>query len=111
MDHLRRIARDAGSILVGQLATIAFGVADTIMAGRSSSVDLAALSLGSAIYISLYVGLTGLVQALVPLVGHHHGAHDHERIGETFRQAVYLALIAAVPGMLVMWWPQPLLTL
>lgn len=111
MAHIRRIARDAGSILIGQLATIAFGVADTIMAGRSSSVDLAALSVGAAIYISLYVGLTGIVQALVPLIGHHHGAHAHERIGETFRQGVYLALMAALPGMLIMWWPDPVLAM
>ena len=111
MLHLRRIARDAGSILIGQLATIAFSVADTIMAGHSSSVDLAALSVGAAIYISLYVGLTGIVQALVPLIGHHHGAHAPERIGETFRQGVYLALMVAVPGMLVMWWPDPVLAM
>ncbi|WKB53740.1 MATE family efflux transporter [Eleftheria terrae] len=111
MTVLRRIARDAGAILVGQLATIGFGVADTIMAGRYASEDLAALSIGSALYISIYVGATGIVQALIPIVGHHHGAKDNLQVGEAFRQTVWLALILSVPGLLLMRWPDALLSL
>lgn len=98
----KKIGRDAGSILLGQLATIGFGVADTIMAGRHASEDLAALSIGAALYISIYVGLSGIVQALIPTVGHHHGAHEPQRIGQVFRQGLYLALGVSVPGMLLM---------
>ena len=42
------IARHAGTVLVGQLAVMAFGVTDTIVAGRFSDRALAALSVGSA---------------------------------------------------------------
>src|SRR5690606_20013742 len=38
------IARHAGTVLAGQLATMAFGVTDTIVAGRYSQQALAALS-------------------------------------------------------------------
>lgn len=51
-------------ILVGQLAVIAFGVLDTAMTARYSAEDLAALAMASAIFISIYVGLTGIVSAL-----------------------------------------------
>lgn len=107
----RRIARDAGAILLGQLATIGFGVADTIMAGRYASTDLAALSIGMAIYVSLHVGLAGIVQALIPTIGQHHGAHEPEQVGEAFRQGVWLALMVSVPGCLLLWQPAALLAL
>ncbi|AKJ28922.1 MATE family efflux transporter [Caldimonas brevitalea] len=111
MPALRRIARDAATILVGQLATIGFGVADTIMAGRHASVDLAALSIGAAIYISVYVGASGVVQALIPVVGHHRGAQQDQEVGEAFRQTVYLALLLGLPGLLLMRSPDVVLAL
>lgn len=107
----QRIARDAGAILLGQLATIGFGVADTIMAGRYASTDLAALSIGMAIYVSLHVGLAGVVQALIPLVGQHHGAREPEQVGQAFRQGLWLALMVSLPGSLLLSRPDLLLGL
>jgi MATE family multidrug resistance protein len=59
MSELRIIARHAGTVLVGQLATMAFGVTDTMIAGRYAADALAALSVGSAVYISMFVALHG----------------------------------------------------
>ena len=47
----RIIAGQAGTVLVGQLAVMAFGVTDTIVAGRFSEDALASLSVGAAIFI------------------------------------------------------------
>lgn len=107
----RSIARHAGTVLVGQFAVIGFGVADTVMTGRHASTDLAALSVGAAIYISVYIGLMGIVQALIPIAGRLHGAGKEARIGPLVRQAVWLALLLAVPGALLMLYPHPLLRL
>ena len=41
--EVRTIARHAGTVLVGQVAVMAFGVTDTIVAGRYASEALAAL--------------------------------------------------------------------
>lgn len=57
-DDVPELIKLAGPLLVGQLAVIAFGVLDTAMTARYSSEDLAALAMASAIYISIYVGLT-----------------------------------------------------
>ena len=46
MSELRTIARHAGTVLVGQLAVMSFGIADTLIAGRYSPQALAVLSLG-----------------------------------------------------------------
>lgn len=61
-------------MLAGQLAVMAFGVTDTIVAGRYSEEALAALSVGSAIFVSVYVSLMGIFQALLPLWAEHRGA-------------------------------------
>ena len=67
--ELTHISHHAGVVLVGQLAVMAFGVTDTVVAGRYSETALAALSVGTAVYISVYVGLMGIVQALLVKLG------------------------------------------
>ena len=74
MFEARTILRHAGTVLVGQLAVMAFGVADTLIAGRYDASALAALSVGSAIYISIYVALNGLITALLPVWAELRGA-------------------------------------
>lgn len=85
-------------MLVGQLAVMAFGVTDTIVAGRYSEVSLAALSVGSAIYMSVYVALMGVLQALLPVWAELNGAQRHAQVGHSFRQALYLCAFAMVLG-------------
>jgi MATE family multidrug resistance protein len=47
MSEIRTVARHAGTVLAGQLAVMAFGVTDTIVAGRYASDALAALSVAA----------------------------------------------------------------
>ena len=109
MSELRVISRHAGTVLVGQLAVIAFGVADTMIAGRYSDEALAALSVGSAIYISVYVGLIGIVQALLPVWAELRGAGRHEAVGRSLRQSLYLSSVIVFVGMATLLFPDPLL--
>ena len=66
MSDISVIARHALTVLAGQLAVMAFGVTDTIVAGRFSADALAALSVASAVFVSVYVSLMGVLQALMP---------------------------------------------
>ncbi|MGY8524132.1 MATE family efflux transporter [Paracidovorax citrulli] len=109
LHDLRRIAALAGPVLVGQLAVIAFGVIDTIMAGRASAADLAAVGLGGSIYVTVYISLMGVLQALAPIAGQLYGAGRHAEIGIEVRQAAWLGVALAVPGMLLLSFPGPLL--
>ena len=93
----------AGPLLVGQLAVITFGVLDTAMTARYSADDLAALAMASAIFISVYVGLTGVVSALAPIAGQLFGAKRYDEIGEEVRQAIWLAILLSLFGALVLW--------
>ena len=92
----------AGPLLIGQLAVITFGVLDTAMTARYSADDLAALAMASAIFISIYVGLTGVISALAPIAGQLFGAKRYQAIGEEVRQAAWLALGLTVLGCLIL---------
>lgn len=109
MSELRVIVRHAGTVLVGQLAVMAFGVADTMIAGRYSDTALAALSVGSAIYISVYVGLIGIVQALLPIWAEMLGAGKKAAIGQSLRQSLYLCVFITLAGMAALLFPGALL--
>ena len=97
-------------VLVGQLAVMAFGVTDTVVAARYSDQALAALSIGTAVYISVYVGLMGILQALLPVWAELHGARRPAQIGPSVRQALYLCLMTIGLGMAVLLAPGPLLS-
>ncbi len=109
MPEFKTIARHAGTVLVGQLATMAYGVTDTIVAGRYAEASLAALSVGSAIYMSVYVGLMSVLQALLPLWSELHGARQPARLGHSFRQALYLWLALVLVGLSILLNPGVLL--
>ena len=110
LQDIRRILHLAAPVLVGQLAVVAFGVIDTVMAGRASATDLAAVGLGGSIYITIYISLMGVLQALAPIAGQLYGAGRTAEIGSEVRQAAWLGVALAVPGMLLLLFPGPLLT-
>ena len=90
---------------MGQLAVMAFGITDTIVAGRYSDVSLAALSVASAIYISVFVALMGTLQALLPVWAELHGAGKSTEVGQSFRQALYLCALTIGVGVLILLSP------
>ncbi|MDB5965560.1 MAG: efflux family protein, partial [Polaromonas sp.] len=109
MSDIKVITQHAGTVLAGQLAAMAFGVADTVIAGRHSDAALAALSVGSAIYISVFVGLIGIVQALLPIWSEMLGARQHEAVGRSLRQSLYLCGFITAAGMGALLFSSPLL--
>lgn len=109
MSELKVIAQHAGTVLVGQLAVMAFGVADTVIAGHYSDAALASLSVGSAFYISVYVGLIGIVQALLPIWAEMLGAGKYKAIGRSLHQSLYLCAMITAAGMTALLFPGQLL--
>lgn len=109
MRELPVIARHAGTVFVGQLAVMAFGLTDTFVAARFSSEALAALSVGSATYITVFVALLGLLQAQLPVWSELRGAGHRIELGRSVRQSLYLAAVAMAFGMLALLGADPLL--
>jgi multidrug resistance protein, MATE family len=96
------IAHHAKLIAVGQLATMAYGVTDAVVAGRYSDEALATLAVASSIFISIYVSLMSVMQALMPIYSELHGAKKPRELGSAFRQSLYLGGALMLLGMAVM---------
>ena len=93
-----KILRFAWPVLVTQWAGMAFGVLDTAMTGHASATDLAAMSLAVSIYLTVFVGLMGVVHALIPIMAQHFGAGRHAEVGRAWGQGIWLALGLSLAG-------------
>lgn len=107
----RQLVAQAWPNLVAQLLSIGMMVADTIIAGHYSTADLAGVAIGSSFYISVVMLLTGTLQAVAPTVAHHVGARREHDVAGALQQGFWLACCLAVPGLLLMLNPEPLLRL
>jgi MATE family multidrug resistance protein len=108
---MRRIAPLAWPVFVGQVAVLAFSTVDTVLVARTTATELAALAVGAAVYISVFIGLMGVVLAIGPIAGQMFGAGKPEQAGHELQQAVWLAVFLAIPGCLVLLVPDPFLAL
>ena len=110
-DDARHIAALAWPVLVGQLAVLGFATVDTILVGRHASSDLAAYAVGGAIYVTVFIGLMGVVLALGPIVGQMYGAKRLAEAGHQLHQGVWLAIVLSLLGSSLLAFPAPFLAL
>ncbi|MFM2049938.1 MAG: hypothetical protein RL682_429 [Pseudomonadota bacterium] len=88
-------------ILVGQLANVGMAVVDVAMAGHASADDLAGVSLGVSIWNIVIITLMGVMMSVSPLVAHHVGAQEFDRVTHVVRQGLWKALGVGFIAMLV----------
>ncbi|MEE4283731.1 MAG: MATE family efflux transporter, partial [Pseudomonadales bacterium] len=91
-----RLFRLALPLVLTQLAQMGFGLADTIMAGRVSSVALAGVALGTVVFWPLMFLVAGIVMAITPTVSQLRGAGQLDVGGEIVRQAMWIALVGGI---------------
>ena len=96
------VVRLGWPVFIAQIAVMTNGLIDTVMAGRYSTVDLAAIGVGSSIYFSVFVAMMGVLLALSPIASQLYGAQRFGAIGEEVRQSGWLALGLAVAGFLIL---------
>lgn len=78
--------------LVGiQLAQAAIGITDTLMVGQLGAAELAALTLATAFFFSLFIVGLGLTQAVLPLAAEAQGAEDPIMLRRTIRMGFWVA--------------------
>ncbi|MEO8143733.1 MAG: MATE family efflux transporter [Betaproteobacteria bacterium] len=108
---LRDIVKLGWPVLVAQVAVMINGVIDTVMAGRLSAADLAAVGIGASIYISIFITAMGVLIALTPVVAQLYGAGKLHEIGEEVRQTLWLGALLAVFTFVLIYFPDPFLAL
>ncbi|MFN1534624.1 MATE family efflux transporter [Vibrio jasicida] len=84
-------------IILMQLATQSMGFIDTTMAGQVSAADLAAIALGTSLWLPVSLLLRGIIMALTPVVAYHRGAQSLDNIRISFIQMLWLsAFVSAI---------------
>ena len=111
LESARRLLPLAWPVFIGQVAVLAFSTVDTVMVARASALDLAALAIGAAAYISTFVGLMGVVLAIGPIAGQLFGAGKLRESGHETEQAAWLALGLSFLGCVILLSPGPFLAL
>ncbi|RPD98364.1 MATE family efflux transporter [Candidatus Pantoea deserta] len=103
LTEARQLLALAIPVILAQVAQTAMGFVDTIMAGAVSATDMAAVAVGTSIWLPAILFGHGLLLALTPTVAQLNGSGRRERIAEQVRQAYWLAFFVAVLIMVVLW--------
>lgn len=109
--ELRTLFALALPMMIAQLANTAMGFVDTLMAGRVSPYDLAAVALGNSIWVPVFLLVTGVVLGTTPNVAQRFGRDQHDQIGPLVRQALWMGLGVGTLFAVLMWNAEPVLHL
>ena len=96
LSESRTLAALALPIVLSQVANTLLGLIDTVMAGRAGAVEQAAVALGVAFWLPVFITLMSVVQALSPSVARHFGAGDHAAVVQDTHQGIWLAAISSL---------------
>lgn len=101
----------AWPIMIAQLAQNTMGFVDTLMSARAGREDLAAIALGTSLWIPLYLAFSGILMAVTPLVAHLVGGRKDSETPLIFHQGVWVALLLGLISLWLLQNTQPLLSL
>lgn len=99
----RQLLALAIPVILAQVAQTAMGFVDTVMAGAVSATDMAAVAVGTSIWLPAILFGHGLLLALTPTVAQLNGSGRRERIAEQVRQGYWMAIAVALLIMVVLW--------
>lgn len=103
------LLRLTGPLVLAQLAQTSMGFVDTVMAGRVSAVDLAAVAVGSSLFFPVFLFMVGLLTAVTPLVAQARGRGDGRAVRHSIRQGMAIGLVTGVLLMPFLWLMQPVM--
>lgn len=98
--YYKRILALAMPVVLAQAGQLTTQFADTAMVGNFGGEDpipLAAVSLGSSLFLLIYLAALGLALSITPLVGEQYAKGDSREVGRLFQNsALYCMLIGLV---------------
>ena len=99
----------AAPIALAMVAQFGMGVTDTIMLGALGREPLAAGGLATGMFFFSGSVLQGFTTAVAILIAHARGGREEHRITPILKAGYALAVIAALPLMVVLWFVEPIL--
>ena len=109
-DEVKSLVRLAVPVAGVQIGMMAMGVMDTIMVGRVSPTDLAAIALGNIYFFASVVFGMGVIFSLDPVVAQAVGAGDRLGVSRAVQRGLFLAACLTVVATGFLLPAEPLLT-
>jgi len=94
--NTKSLMKLAYPILIAQLIQNLMGFADTVMAGRVSATDMAAVAVASSVWLPLILTIYGLIMALAAIVSQLAGAKKFDDIAKATYQTAWIALVLGI---------------
>ena len=86
MIEARQLLALAIPVIVAQVAQTAMGFVDTVMAGGYSATDMAAVAIGTSIWLPAILFGHGLLLALTPVIAQLNGSGRRDRVAHQVRR-------------------------
>ncbi|MCI4031280.1 MATE family efflux transporter [Dickeya dianthicola] len=103
LSEARHLLALAIPVIIAQVSQTSMGVVDTIMAGSHSATDMAAVAVGTSIWLPAILFGHGLLMALTPVVANLNGSGRRDRIARQTQQAFLLAAAISILTMIVLY--------
>ncbi|MFB4502664.1 MdtK family multidrug efflux MATE transporter [Enterobacter hormaechei subsp. xiangfangensis] len=103
MIEARQLLALAIPVIVAQVAQTAMGFVDTVMAGGYSATDMAAVAIGTSIWLPAILFGHGLLLALTPVIAQLNGSGRRDRVAHQVREGFWLAGFVSVLITIVLW--------
>jgi len=102
LGHGIRLFVLAGPLIANNLAIAGMGLADTVMAGRLGTGDLASVAVGNSVWMVVFLFGLGVLMAMSPTAAHAFGAGRDEEVGSYTRQCLWLSQGLALVALLAL---------
>lgn len=97
--YYKQLLRLALPVVLAQAGQLTTQFADTAMVGNyggEDAVPLAAVSLGSSLFLLIYLAALGLALAITPLVGESYARNEQREVGRLFQNGMLYCLAVGV---------------
>ena len=105
----KNLMKLAYPILIAQLIQNLMGFADTVMAGRVSATDMAAVAVASSVWLPLILTISGLVMALASIISQLSGAKQFDDVAKASYQTAWIAVFFSIVIIIAYYIATPLL--
>lgn len=106
--YYKRLLHLAAPVVLAQAGQLTTQFADTAMVGNyggEDAVPLAAVSLGSSLFLLIYLAAMGFAMSITPLVGEHYARNDRRMVGHLFQNGIvyslFIGVVASVAALLL----------
>lgn len=103
LKEMKKLIPLALPVLVVNLSIVGMGAVDAIVAGRAGVTDMAAVALGSSVYLPVALFACGVLMIIGPVIANMRGKSHESRVGYMTNHGLWLAFMLSLVSMPVIY--------